>query len=82
MSHPLLASALLVLILESFLCSMVKLGGILAFHQYADLAFFFLILCVVKVWHLGFFPAIRFGLFSITTRKKIVTVLLLELCKA
>lgn len=57
---------------ESFLCSMVKWGGILAFHQYADLAFFFLILCVVKVWHQGLFPAITFGLFSITTRKKML----------
>lgn len=70
MSHPLLASASLVPILESFLSIMVTLGEILAFHQYTDLAFFFLILCVVKVWHQGPFPAIRFGLFSITTRKK------------
>lgn len=77
-----LDSASLVPALESFLCSMVELGGILAFHHYADVAFFFLIVCVVKVWRLGFFPSHQIWSFLHNNEEKNVTVLLFELCKA
>lgn len=66
------ASASLLPILKSFLCSMVKLGGMLAVHEYTGLAFFFLILCVMEVWHLGLSPAIRIGPFSRTTKKELL----------
>jgi len=41
--------------LESFLCSMVELGGVLAFHHCTGLAFF-VIFCVMRVWHMGLSP--------------------------
>lgn len=59
-------------ILKSFLCSVVKLEGMLACHEYTGLAFFFLILCVMKVWHLGLSPAIRFGPFSGRTKEELL----------
>lgn len=67
-----LALASLVPILKSFLCSMVKLGGTLALHEYTVLAFFFPILPVMKVWHLGLSAATRFGPFSRTTKKELL----------